>query len=175
MSRMSLSNMDLPFNFAFTLSAQWTSKNKSIVWKLGFIKSSWLYWTDCLPEWLKDFCLRKLITKSYNIFLMLHTSILHLATHILDMILITVNQFSYVFQIEINYEEYKDLLEVLRKALLWIWHFELNYTQYEDESWIRIYCGFQTWRFSCENSETYWRYQELLSWKLKHLIHSRRI
>ena len=49
---------------------------------------------------------------------MLHTSILHLATHILDMILITVNQFSYVFQIEINYEEYKDLLEVLRKALL---------------------------------------------------------
>ena len=50
---------------------------------------------------------------------MLHTSILHLTTHILDRILITVNQFSsYVFQTEINYGKYKDLLEVLRKALL---------------------------------------------------------
>ena len=50
---------------------------------------------------------------------MLHTSILPLTTHILELILITVNQLSsYVFQIEINYEEYKDLLEVLRKALL---------------------------------------------------------
>ena len=100
---------------------------------------------------------------------MLHTSILPLTTHILEWILITVNQLSsYVFRIEINYEEYKNLLEVSRKALLQIWQFELSNTQYKDESWIRICCKILQ-NFSCQNSKSYWRYQKCLSWKLKHL------